>query len=378
MRLAFLVRHCDPHSGGAERYAYELIHQLSLRHECHVFCIDHVQMEQVTFHRFKPAWRKMRWLGLLQYARWAHTKIRSGCFDAIYSNENAGFGDIQMVHVRPVRHDLFHQDWVSRCLNGFKTMLSPRLWCYLGLEALRFMPRPGRFLVAPSEMTASQLIHDLHCHQSMVRTVLPGVHQAKFEGDRVEFRARLGLTDSDGLMLMVAHDLEKKGLQAVIQAMHLLPDEFHLLCTKDKEHQLHWEHQVLNAGLSERVHWLSKSETLDMAYESADVLVHPTKSDVYGMVLLEAMAHGLPVICTSAPYCGAAWSWTHKKQAWLLDSPDDIQSLVVGVSELRGNEGLRSRLIQSGRDLASQQIWANVANEIELLLEQSSRSNKAS
>ena len=378
MRLAFLVRHCDPYSGGAERYAYELIHHLSPRHECHVFCIDHVQMEKVTFHRFKAAWRKMRWMGLLQFASWAHSEIRNGSFDAVYSNENAGFGDIQMVHVRPVRHDLFHQEWARLCLNAIKTALSPRLWCYLGLEAMRFRSRPGRFLVAPSEMTASQLIHDLNCPPSVVKTVLPGVHQAKVVADREEFRARLGLTASNCLMLMVAHDLEKKGLQAVIQAMHQLPEEFHLLCTKDKEHQLHWEHQVLKAGLSQRVHWLSKSEPLDTAYESADVLVHPTKADVYGMVLLEAMAHGLPVVCTSAPYCGAAWSWTHLNQAWLIDSPDDIQSLVCGVRELRSNDKLRARLIQTGRALADQQKWVNVANEIERLLEQSSRSSTTS
>lgn len=378
MRLAFLVRHLDPHSGGAERYAHELVLQLSQRHECHVFCMSHARMDGVTFHVLKPAFRKMRWLGLLQFARWARANVLKGQFDVIYSNENAGFGDIQMVHVRPVRHDLFHQPLVRRWMNAIKVMTSPRLWCHLTLEWLRFRSQPGRFLVAPSEMTASQLVNELHCPASRVRAVLPGVHGAKSDWDRVGFRARLGLMPSDWVMLMVAHDLEKKGLKSVMQAMHQLPGDVHLLCTTDKHHHSHWEDQLARADLSGRIHWLSKTEPIELAYASADVLVHPTQADVYGMVVLEAMAHGLPVVCTKAPYCGAAWSWSHLNQAWLLEFPEDIQNLVRGVCELRSNQELRSRLIQSGQGLAGQQKWVNVALAIEQLMKQSQLEGRAS
>jgi UDP-glucose:(heptosyl)LPS alpha-1,3-glucosyltransferase len=175
----------------------------------------------------------------------------------------------------------------------------------------------------------------------------------------------------------VAHDLEKKGLKSVMQAMHQLPGDVHLLCTTDKHHQSHWEDQLARAGLSGRIHWLSKTEPIELAYASADVLVHPTQADVYGMVVLEAMAHGLPVVCTKAPYCGAAWSWSHLNQAWLLESPEDIQNLVRGVCELRSNQELRARLIQSGQGLAGQQKWVNVALAIEQLMKQSQLEGRA-
>ena len=175
------------------------------------------------------------------------------------------------------------------------------------------------------------------------------------------------------MVLMAAHDLEKKGLSTVLQAMQQLPEDVHLLCTQDRERTSHWESKVKSLGLSHRVHWLSKSIDLDVAYSIADVLVHPTKADVYGMVLIEAMSHDLPVICTPAPYCGAAWSWMHKKQAWLLQSPEDVRGLTQGVIELRQDKRLRSELIQAGKLLVNQQNWEDVAQAIEDLLIQSHR-----
>ncbi len=367
MKLAFLIRHFDPQAGGAERYAYEVVNHLRHRHECHVFCISHRPLDGVHVHLSPNPDRRPRWLSLLRFARWTRRETQSG-FDAIFSNENLGFGDVQMVHVRPIRHDLFHRSWLKSVINGLRVLLTPGLWVYLGMEHLRLRPRPGRVLVVPSEMTAHQLTDDLHCDAARVKVVLPGVNPASAPHNPHWIQQRWGLTDRHRLILLAAHDLEKKGLPLVLQAMPHWPEEVHLLVTPDKWHQDHWVKLVESLQLSHRVHWLDRGVDLNEVYPCAHVLVHPTRADVYGMVVLEAMAHGLPVICSPSPFCGAAWHWTTQHEAWLLDSPDDVQGLITGLRRLLEDDDLRQGLVQRGRRLAQQQTWADVATRIEAQL----------
>ena len=57
------------------------------------------------------------------------------------------------------------------------------------------------------------------------------------------------------------------------------------------------------------------------AYLAADVLVHPTLEDTFAMVVLEAMAYGLPVVVSSAAYCGISGLLSHGVNALLVHEP---------------------------------------------------------
>lgn len=368
MKLAFLIRHFDPQAGGAERYAFEVVQQLRHRHTCHVFCITHVPLDGVQFHTSPTPDGRPRWLSLLRFALWTRRQTRAG-FDALYSNENLGFGDVQMVHVRPIRHDLFHRSGWTSVVNALRVLLTPGLWVYLGMEALRLRPRPGRVLVVPSEMTAHQLVDDLGCDAQRVKVVLPGVTPASASRSPQWANERFSLGPNHRLMLLAAHDLEKKGLPLVLKAMPHLPDAVHLLVTPDKHQQAHWIRQVEALNLSHRVHWLDRGVDLNQVYPCAHVLVHPTQADVYGMVILEAMAHGVPVVCSPSPFCGAAWGWTSRREAWLLDSPDDLNGLIQGLNQVLNDEALRSSLIATGHQIARAQTWEGVASQIEYALQ---------
>jgi len=60
------------------------------------------------------------------------------------------------------------------------------------------------------------------------------------------------------------------------------------------------------SGQGSRVYFLGALSSVDVAYQAADCLVHPTLEDTFAMVVLEALAHGLPVVVSSARYCGIA------------------------------------------------------------------------
>jgi glycosyltransferase involved in cell wall biosynthesis len=105
---------------------------------------------------------------------------------------------------------------------------------------------------------------------------------------------------------------------------------------------------------------------LDAAYRAADVLVLPSRAESYGMVVTEALAHGLPVIATraggTAESLGTASDGT---VPGLLVPPDDAAALAVALRTWLGDAGLRSRLRAAAADRRlSLPAWPDTAARI--------------
>ena len=95
-------------------------------------------------------------------------------------------------------------------------------------------------------------------------------------------------------------------------------------------------------GLAERVTLQDEipPEALDEAYAAADLFVLPSFHEGYGMALAEAMAHGLPILATSA----GAIPTTVPEAAGILVAPGDADALAEALSRLIEEPALRARL----------------------------------
>lgn len=93
-------------------------------------------------------------------------------------------------------------------------------------------------------------------------------------------------------------------------------------------------------------------EQLDALYREASVFAFPTLDEGFGIPVLEAMAHGVPVIASNRPALAEACG----KAAMLVD-PLDEESLADGLRRLVGNPGLREHLTTGGRHHAAQFSW---------------------
>jgi UDP-glucose:(heptosyl)LPS alpha-1,3-glucosyltransferase len=118
-------------------------------------------------------------------------------------------------------------------------------------------------------------------------------------------------------------------------------------------------------GLAQRVWFVGALSDMDQAYRAADCLVHPTLEDTYAMVVLEAMAHGLPVVVSAARWCGIAAELHDGVQALLLHKPDDALALHSTLWRLLTSPELVSTLSQQGQFFASNKTWVDVASAYE-------------
>lgn len=113
----------------------------------------------------------------------------------------------------------------------------------------------------------------------------------------------LGLSESDQLLLFVGSNYQLKRLDVLIRSLAGLANHIHLaVCGRDSLTPPRKLAQSL--GLGHRVHLMGACDDIPQWMMAADLLVHPSKRETAGMVLIEALSYGLPVTCTEL--CGYA------------------------------------------------------------------------
>lgn len=111
-------------------------------------------------------------------------------------------------------------------------------------------------------------------------------------------------------------------------------------------------------------------DRLPRYYAAADVFCLPTRYESFGMVNLEAMACGTPVVTTDLP--GIREYATDRENA-LLVQPGDTERLAERLSTLLSDSDLRDRLGASGRETARAYSWKHTAENLCRVAEQTVR-----
>jgi glycosyltransferase involved in cell wall biosynthesis len=103
-------------------------------------------------------------------------------------------------------------------------------------------------------------------------------------------------------------------------------------------------------------------EELGSAYASADAFVFPSRTETLGLVLLEAMAAGCPVLAANAG--GIPDIVTDGENGFLFDPADD-QGLIKATERLLANQLERERLRRNARQEAERWGWAAATRQLQ-------------
>lgn len=367
LRIAVLNRHFGHRFGGAERYAATVVEELSTRHDIHVFAqdIEH-HWPGVTYHLISRPIAKPRWVNQLWFAVETWRQTRCG-FDVVHSHENTWHGDVQTVHVRPFRAGLFQgRAGIRRFFRWMKLLTSPRLLAYWFLEASRFRVAPGKYIVASSGLLRPEVLSVYPAVVPDMLVIAPGVRLPSVPPDSGRARQVLALPKDALLALFVGNDYAKKGLGTLLAALVQVP-KLELAIVGSAQQAEVFRRQAEQLGIAQRVHFLGSLQDVTPAYRAANLLVHPTTEDTYAMVVLEAMAYGLPAIVSGMPFCGIAADLTHDQNAVILQDPRDANVLAHELTRLLHSRELRAQLKFAGEQFASERSWQYVADQYQLL-----------
>jgi UDP-glucose:(heptosyl)LPS alpha-1,3-glucosyltransferase len=338
MQIALCHENVLPHRGGAEMYVADLARRLTAAgHDVHLYAAqwDSVSLPTtMTIHPL-PKPRGMRWSRPWQFSAILGATLArdrpqiSIGFDKVLGTEvYYPLGGLQIasaVHNR-FKHRLRWQRKLASAIQSFDLAQQS----FLRLER-QLINGPGRpLLVANSKLVRRHMVD----HYSIEPATIPVIHNAidpnRFkENDRPLMRSAMrrqwDLTPHDVVGAMIAMNYRLKGLDPLLRSLALLPDDspFRLLIAgSPKTHD--WEKLANRLGVAKRVRFIGHCEDIRRVLFAADLLIHPTFYDPCSLVVLEALACGLPVITTKNNGASELFS---ADAGSIIDDPHDLNAM---------------------------------------------------
>ena len=178
---------------------------------------------------------------------------------------------------------------------------------------------------------------------------------------RGQIRQEHGLSPSDPLLMFAGGDWERKGVLHIMEALSLVqrPDVKFFICGSGDE-KFYGQLAELKR-VRDRIIFVPHSSNLWEYYAASDIFVLPTIYEPFGLVIVEAMASGLPVITSRV--AGAADLIIDGVNGFLLRAPSDVNGLAEKIELLLSNAGLRKTMGERARETAEKFSWDRVAQK---------------
>ena len=180
--------------------------------------------------------------------------------------------------------------------------------------------------------------------------------------EKSQARATLDLPQDACIAGVVGRLDPKKGQLTLIEALALLPatyPDLHILILGDRtygEHETYEQtlrQRAQQLGIGARVHFRPHRPDVETAYSALDIFVMTSESETYGMVTLEAMASGVPVVGTNA---GGTKELIENGQNGLLYEYEDSTELAGALSRLVDSAELSLTLADNARERVAREF----------------------
>jgi UDP-glucose:(heptosyl)LPS alpha-1,3-glucosyltransferase len=207
--------------------------------------------------------------------------------------------------------------------------LAHRSYALLERKQYRAWNRP--LIVANSNLVRSHFEHYYGIPAREIRLVHSAIDPTRFAEDdrprrRVEFRNKFGIGPDAIVGLFIAMNYRLKGLDPLLHALGNLPKgkSIQLLVVGNPD-TCRYESLALRLGIADRVCFAGYHSDTRNSFFAADFLVHPTFYDPCSLVVLEALACGLPVI--TSRFNGASELLNPPHDGYVIEDPHDHEHL---------------------------------------------------
>ena len=333
MRIVIAYPGCH-RRGGVERVMVESVNHLAGRgHELHALAgefdrsaISHrVVLHEVQCNTLIPAFSAPKF-------RTASAR----CLDAMdpKPNVSAGFG-VSTPEGGVAWMMSVHASWldISQRIRGIagrvKQRLNPFHPIILSMERRMIEGRRYRKLIALTQKVKEDVMAWYGAPDDDIEILPIGYSPAEFnvisrQNRRQSARLRYGIAEDKKVILFVANELERKGFAQLLRAVARLNDHNLVVLAAGRFSLSKAQAFVRGVGLKNQVIFAGSTSDVAECYAAGDFFALPTQYEAWGLVIVEALACGLPVL--TSRLAGAACVINEGRTGLLLDDPlDDVE-----------------------------------------------------
>jgi D-inositol-3-phosphate glycosyltransferase len=240
-------------------------------------------------------------------------------------------------------------------------------------ESEHALIRTADSIIAANPDERSDIVWRLGAADEKVCTIPPGVDLTLFRPlDYHESRRKLGWSIKERVVIYVGRIDPIKGIDTLIDTMPLVqePHLQYVLIGGDLDDDgqpigpLHdVAERVASLGMSRRCRFLGAQpqDMLPLYYSAADVVAVPSRYESFGLVAVEAMATGTPVIASSVG--GLAFTVDHERNG-LLVPYGDPRALASAIDRLLDDDDFREAMCFNAIQDAQRFSWYAVAQQV--------------
>ncbi len=243
-------------------------------------------------------------------------------------------------------------------------------------------------LIAANPAERADLLWRQRMPTDKVCTVPPGVDLDLFSpGDRAESRQDLGVDPERPVILFVGRVDPIKGIETLVDAIADwpldLPEPLVLFVGGDLDQ--HGEpvdalanvaRQTINKGIAAQFQFAGSQpqDRLPLFYRAANAVAVPSRYESFGLVAVEAMACGIPVVAARAG--GMAFTIEEGESGYLVPVAEP-EALASALSRVVSSPALQARMGAAGREAAMRFSWPSVANAIQHIYDRLAAGHRA-
>ncbi len=219
-------------------------------------------------------------------------------------------------------------------------------------------------IIAVSQATAEAFRGQLPFHDR-ISVIHNGTDLSRFpmrKSGNSLLKRELGLSKDSFLICAVGQICARKGLRELLEAFMKIQEaapEIHLAIVGKTvfAHETKYKDTLMRIteleGLGCRVHFTGERRDIAAVFQSADLVVLNSQEEPFGLVLVEAMSSGAPVLATRVG--GIPEIVTDGENGWLV-AREDIGGLAAKILELSRNKAMLESVTQQAREVTCPQF----------------------
>jgi UDP-glucose:(heptosyl)LPS alpha-1,3-glucosyltransferase len=305
--------------------------------------------EKTIFHKIAIPKYLPAWLKLILFALHHKRAVKKQHFDVILGFGNTLYMNVYQSHggvhwLSSKRQVYSERNEIKRAIKRLIIILSLKQWARAWIESAPFRLYPRPRIVAISQMIKKDISSFFKVNDADIIVVYNGVDTSRYEQNlcfdhKGPLRRKLGIREDDVVFLFVSYELKKKGIETLVEAASRLKlmdhRDFKVVVVGGMPYKALLR-QIKIHDIEDKILFTGPVRSIETYYANADAFVLPTYYDACSLVVIEAMASGLPIITTTSN--GASGIINDGKEGYIISHPPRSRDLAKTMQLLLDDE----------------------------------------